>query len=267
MRHPARCLPLLLLLGGCKKVEPAPEELDALLHWMWGRYDDGLDEELAEGGANLWDAVDGDGWTESWDGSVSALTKDEAAAVGVTDRDPADAPGVFLVNVYDCTLPRLEPILLHRAQDELYDGVYDRYDRTYSTSREDFESRASWTMGWDVSYEASLFGTSYSAEIEGGLRAVPEVETSEHGEFLMARTVLPEPARFEGDSRSQPQDYQLEIWQSRGDGTLLHVYGLWREADFGAGITSGDEGSQRILLNNLKQWDDDTEAHCAAGRP
>jgi hypothetical protein len=253
MRHAARTLPLLLLLGGCKKVEPAPKELDALMHWMWSRYDDGLDEELAEGGENLWGAVDGDGWTESWDGSLTALTKDEAAAVGVTDRDPADAPGVFLVNVYTCSLGQLEPILLHKAQDELYEGVYDRYDRAYSTSREDFEARAALTMGWEVSYDASLFGTSYTAEIDGGLRAVPEVEVSAHGEFLMARTVLPEPAEFEGGNRSQPQDYQLEIWQSRGDGTLLHVYGLWRQADFGSGITSESEGSQRILLNNLKQ--------------
>lgn len=267
MRPSLRVLPALLLLGGCKKVEPAPKELDALIHWMWTRYDDGLDEELAEGGENLWDAVDGDGWTEYWDGSLTPLTKDEAAAVGVTDRDPADAPGVFLVNVYTCTLDQLQPILLHKAQDELYEGVYDRYDRTYTTERAAFEDRSSASMAWDVSYDASIFGTAYTAEIVGGLRAVPEVEISTHGEFLMARTFLPEPATFENDNRSQPQDYQLEVWQDRGDGTLLHVYGLWREADFGAGITSADEGSQRILLNNLKQWDDDTEEHCAAGRP
>lgn len=267
MRHALRALPLVLLHCGCRKVEPAPEELDALMHWMWSRYEDGLDDQLAEGGGNLWDAVDGEGWTEAWDGSLTPLTRDEAASVGVTDRDPADAPGVFLVNAYTCSLGELESILLHEAQDELYEGVYDRYERTYTSSREDFEARRTLTMGWQVSYDASLFGTSYTAGIDGGLRAVPEMEVSAHGDLLMARTVMPEPAEFEGDGRSQPQDYQLEIWQPRGDGSLLHVYGLWRQADFGAGITSEGEGSQRILLNNLRQWDDETEGHCAAGRP
>ena len=267
MHRPVPVLALLAVLAGCKQVEPAPKELDALLHWMWQRYEDGTDDALAEGAANLWDAVDGAGLDDHVDGSVTPLTAEEVALVGVTDRDPADAPGVFLVNAYTCTLEQLEPILLHAAQDELYEGVYDRYDRSYTTSREAFEAREISTMAWEVSYEASLFGTAYSAVIEGGLRAIPDVEAARHGAFLMGRTHLPEPAEFEGDSRSQSQDYQLEIWQSRDDGSLLHIYGLWREADFGSGITSADEGSQRLLLNNLRQWDDETEAHCAAGRP
>ena len=267
MNRVACALVLSLSSVGCRKVEPAPTELDALLHWMWQRYDDGTDDELVRGAANLWDAVDGGGLTEHWDGSLSPLTTEEAALVGVTDREPADAPGVFLVNAYACTLARLEPILLHPAQDELYDGVYDEYVRTYDTEPAVFMQRDVRKISWDVSYEASLFGTAYSAEIEGGLRFVPEGDSSARGDFLMGRTVMPEPAVFDGDGSSQPQDYQLEIWQSRGDGTLLHVYGLWRQADFGAGITSADEGSQRILLNNLKQWDDETETHCAEGRP
>lgn len=269
----SRALPLALLglsLTGCKKLDAAPQELDGLLHWFWRNYEDASDEELAEGAVNLYDAVDADSWEELSEGTVSRLTRDEAAAVGVTDRDPADAPGIFLVNVYQCTLGKLEPILLYKDQDVLYDGVYDRYDREYTSSRADYESRASPTMTWDVEYEATILGSSYTANIEGGLRRVPKLddEQSPHGPLVLARTHLPRPAVFEGDGdKSQEQDYQLEIYLSRGDGTLLHVYGMWRQANFGAGFTSEDKGVQTILLNSLADWDTDTEAHCLAGRP
>lgn len=263
-------LPLAAVsLGGCRSIDPAPKELDALVHWMWSKYEEGADEELAEGLVNLYDAVDGDAVEDAEDGTVSALSKDAAAQVGVTDRDPSEAPGVYLVNAYACTLDQLEPILLHKAQDELYEGVYDRYDREYTSPRADFESRAEPFMSWTVEYDASILGAAYTANIVGGLRHVPALddERSPYGPLLMARTYLPEPAAFESDNKSQEQDYQIEIWTSRGDGTLLHVYGLWRQADFGAGITSEDEGTQRLLLNSLADWDDTTEEHCAAGRP
>lgn len=261
-------VPLLATLG-CKKVDPAPRELDALLHWFWTEYSEGTDEELAEGIANLYDAVDAANFEELSDGSVSKLTKDEAALVGVTDRNPADASGVYLVNSYACTLGKLQPILLHKAQDELYDGIYDRYERDYTSSRADFEDRVTTTMGWEVEYDASLLGASYTANIVGGLRFLPALddELSPHGPAMLARTHMPQPAEFESDNKSQDQDYQIEIWVKRKSGELLHVYGLWRQADFGSGFTSDDEGVQRILLNNLAAWDDDTEVLCAEGRP
>ena len=42
---------------------------------------------------------------------------------------------------------------------------------------------------------------------------------------------------------------------------------MWRQADFGGGFDSEDEGSQRLLLNELIAWDDDTEKLCEEGRP
>ena len=256
-----------LIAGGCKKVEPAPKELDDLLHWFWEKYSEGSDEELAEGAVNLYDAVDADGFEELRDGSITDLSADAAALVGVTDRDPADAAGVYLVNVYDCTLPKLEPVLLARNQDELYEGIYDRYDRTYTSSRADFEARVSPTMTWDVQYEASLLSAAYVADLEGGLRHVEAIdaELSPHGPVLLSRTHLVEPARFENDGKSQEQDYQIEIWMKQGGGRILHVYGLWREANYGGSTNSDNEGVQRLLLNSLADWDDTTEEHCADG--
>ena len=267
-RLPALVLPVAVLLGGCKAVDPAPRELDDLLHWFWQKYADGTDEELAEGAVNLYDAVDAASFEELSDGSISDLDRDEAALVGITDQDPAEAAGVYLVNVYDCTLPKLEPILLHRDQATLYDGIYDRYERTYTASRDDFEGRASPTMTWDVEYEASLLGAAYTANLEGGLRYVPTLddELSPHGPVMLSRTHLLEPVTYDGDSnKSQEQDYQVEIYLKQSSGRVLHVYGLWREADYGGTTNSDNEGVQRLLLNSLADWDATTEQHCADG--
>ncbi len=255
------------LLGACKKVEPAPKELDDLLHWFFEKYSEGTDEELAEGAVNLYDAVDAGSFEELMDGSITDLSEDNAELVGVTGQNPSEAAGVYLVNVYACTPPKLEPILLARNQDELYEGIYDRYDRTYTSSRDDFEARVSPTMTWDVQYEASLLGAGYVADLEGGLRHVEAIddELSPHGPVLLSRTHLVEPARFESDNKSQEQDYQIEIWMKQRSGHLLHVYGLWREADYGGTTNSDNEGVQRLLLNSLADWDDTTEEHCADG--
>lgn len=131
-----------LALIGCKKVEPAPEDLDGLLHWFWTHFDDGLDEELADGIVNLHEAVDGDALDEHMDGSISRLDDDEIALVGVTDRDAGDAFGLFLVNVYDCDLDQLEDILVHLDQDELYDDAYDSYTRSYTSDADAFADRS-----------------------------------------------------------------------------------------------------------------------------
>ena len=71
----------------------------------------------------------------------------------------------------------------------------------------------------------------------------------------------------EGSDKSMDQDYQLEIYWPRGPGRVVHAYAMWRQADWGSGFTSDDEGVQRILLNNLIAWDDDTEKLCEEGRP
>lgn len=101
------------------------------------------------------------------------------------------------------------------------------------------------------------------------MRYLPEIdgELSPYGPVLFGRTFMPEPAEFEGDSKSLDQDYQLEVYYERASGEILHAYGLWREADFGVAGTMETEGIQRLLLNNLRSWDDETEKLCEEGRP
>ena len=260
---------LLLTVVACKAVDPAPAELDALLHYLWQRYDDEADDALAEAVVNLDAAVGGDVLAEPFDGAVTRLSEEEAAAVGVTDRDPGLAPGVYLVNAFDCPFDQLEEILSYGAQDELYEGVYDTYSRTFDADRDAWLGQPGGWLTYRIDYSASLLGASYSASSDGALRRIADQgnDLTPFGRSIAQRVVMPRPADFEGDGKSLDQDYQLELYWPRGEGRVVHAYGLWRQADYGAGIDMEDEGTQRILLNNLLDWDDNTAALCAEGRP
>jgi hypothetical protein len=262
-----RWWPWLMVCGGCKAVEPAPPDLDSLLHEAWAAFDGASDAEAAEVAALLHDVVDGDALEGPVDGSVSRLNAGEAALVGVTSRDPALAAGIYLANVIWCDLDQLSEILVHPQQDELYGGVYDSYSRTYDGDTSAWAAGTSDRVGWDLAYEASVLGASYTANARGDLRRVPKVdsETSPHGAVVYARAFMPAPAVFDTDNKTMDQDYQLELYWQRAPGELVHVYGMWRQADWGAGFTSEDASVQRILLNNLADWDETTSELCAEG--
>jgi hypothetical protein len=159
-------------------------------------------------------------------------------------------------------------IFTHPDQAELYPGVYDTYQRDYGGDRDDWLAGDVDTLTWSLDYSASILGSTYSGQTEATLRrAIPDGDAP-FTEAHLVRFFAPEPNVFEGDSeKSFEQDYQFEVYWSRADGQTLHAYGMWRQANWGFGFTSEDESVQRILLNNMANWDDDTEVICADGGP
>jgi hypothetical protein len=255
------------LTFGCKKVEPAPAELDALFHYVWDGYDAGEDEVLHEAIRNLDAAVDGASVDGPADGSLTPLSDEQGALVGVTDRSPTAAAGVYLVNLIRCDLGALEQILTEPAQDQLYEGTYESYSRDYHGDIDGFLQGADHTLSWDVTYTASVLGAGYTASLDSSLRRVVAMddETSPWGDVMLARAYLPEPAEFDSDNKTLDQDYQLEAYWQRAPGEIVHAYAVWRQADWGAGFTSDDDGIQRLMLNALADWDETTDELCASG--
>ena len=257
------------LLGGCRKVEPAPKALDRLFPWFFQMIDEAEDEQLAEGFRNLHKAGKISELEDLVDGSLSDIEAAELGSAEVDAPAPNKAAGVYMLRRLKCSLPQLERALIHQAQDELYTDAYDTYDRTFTTDRSAYVEGAEDLLRWDVRYTATILGKSYESEVIGALRRVPRIdeEQSPFGDTLVARAHIPRPANFEKDGTTLEQDYQIEMYYPMGGGEVLHAYGIWREADFGAGINSDSEGSQRLLLNNLDSWDKETEKNCAEGRP
>jgi hypothetical protein len=258
-------LPLLLVALGCRGVEPAPEDLDGLMHWFWRHYEDGDDESLIEGLRNAHTALDANHLEEPVQGSLTTLDTEDAALVGLGDHDPSRAPGLFLARDFTCKLSALERLLYALDQGETHPDAYDSYTRTYTSSLDDYKARQTPFLAWDVDYVTTLTGTTYSSHIEGGLRYVPELDDGEprSGPLLLARTFMPAPAVFEGESGyALDQDYQIELFYAPGRQRIVHLYGLWREGVFTLGWDMTNEYVQRLILDRMSDWDDETEAAC-----
>ncbi|TNE89431.1 MAG: hypothetical protein EP330_11250 [Deltaproteobacteria bacterium] len=258
-------LALALLLGGCRRVEDAPEDVDGLLHFLWRHAEQGEGTQLTEAVTNLHAAVDADVFTVVVEGSVSDLALDETEPFG-RDVDPTDATGVFIVNRIPCTPAALEAILVHTAQDELRPGTYDSYDRVMADPPAPFLAGDSDRLGWDTTFAVSGFGIAYTASSRSGLRRVSEQPLDE-GAPLVLRSHLLEDAAFDNPDSNNfiRQNYQLEAYWPH-DGEMMHLYATWADTQM-IGFEDEGEQSQRIQLNNLTDWSVETGELCAAGLP
>lgn len=251
------CVTLLALLTGCK-VEPAPEDIDGLTRWFWTEYETATDAELAEAIAHLHTALDGGAVGDPRTGELSDLSPDDVAHVTLdAGTDPTIARGFFMAYRFDCTLHALAPILAYQDQNALYQ-VYDAYARTYTSDAEAFADGSAATLSWEVSITTTLVGTTYTEQVQGGVR--------DGGDALIARTWMPSPAVFEDSDWSFDQDYQIEAWYEPTPGELVHLYGIWRWMELGS-IDMNSDGMLNTTLNNMQDWDDHTAELCASGLP
>lgn len=259
----------MLLLLACAPLDPAPADLDGLLHYLWDHYDEGTDEQLAEVQRNV-HAVLGETLTETIDGTVTDLDAEQVALVEMTDVDPEAAQGLFIARPVACTLEQLERVVSYLEQIELYPDAYETYSRSYTSDYDAYMARETPFLSWEIENTNTLLGAWYSSVAIGRLRYLPDLgsELTPFGPSLHSRIVMTEPATFEeGSSKSLVQNYQLELFYERSAGELVHVYATWQEGDFGGGVSTEDEAVQRLVVNNMAAWDDDTEALCAEGRP
>jgi hypothetical protein len=258
---------MLITSLGCRNIEPAPEDFDEIMHYLWYKADSGTDEELAQAIRNLHLAIDGDSLIEARDGTLARLVTDEIDFVE-NAGDPSIAPGIYLLNPYICSLTELTEIITHADQEALYPNVYESYQRNYVNSRDDFVDGSSDRLNWTLEYGASLLGSSYTASLLSMMRRIPDLgdEQNSFGEAILWQAHLIEPADFGDSSKSLNQDYQIDLYYPYNN-SIIHAYAMWREASYGAGFSTEDEAVQRITLNNLVDWDKQTETLCADGIP
>ncbi len=276
---------LCTLLGAsaCKPVDEAPPDLDALLHTAWQLYPDGEDTELAAAMADVVRLANLDELQDqAVDGRQSPLGAEELDLVDLfappdddgswSRPDPALAAPIFLFNLFDCTRQQLEPVLYALDQNAQYEA-YDSYSRTYTSELTDFAQGSSSFISWEAESQASNLATgSYSQLLLGGLRRVPPPALEDDDpvgslitdDAVLARTWIPFPAHTDRDAIRFEQDYQIEAYIPVTEGRMLHLYGVWRQLDLGGLGTLEGDGVARIVLNNLVDWDDTTEALCAA---
>ncbi len=254
---------ILLALTACKDVAEAPTDLDGLVRFTWSSFD-GSAEELDQALTNLDEVLDWQGLSELQDGTVSDLTADDLALVGLEDLDSEALGGVYMLNPLACEFEHLEEILLYAHQDELWD-IYTSYQRTFTGDEDAYRSGTAESVDWRVDYSSEVLTTPYDAWLGEEIR---RVTTETWGDVIQLRRAMPEPCVFAEDSDYVfAQDYTIRTFWQRAPGDLVHLYGMWREVDFGAGLTSDDEALQRLLLNGLADLDEEAEQYCLDGVP
>ncbi len=261
---------LAFALAGCNATPPAlaPEEVDHNLRWFWVHGDSADDATLLDGANKLAVAGKADTRTAPLKGQMrERLVAADLAPVGLEAQDPSTARGLIVVNLFDCTLDKLERILIALDQQAQYEGVYDSYARRYTSDADAYLGRGASRLTWEVDVKASLpIADTYTSALRGGVRRVPgPADGATKGDFLVARTWLTAPATFAETSTSWfRQDYQVEVFWEQAPGRIFHGYGMWRDIKVGGfGLTIEDNGLVNIVLDNLVKWDDETAKLCA----
>lgn len=265
-----KLLVLALFALGCNTTPPtpAPDAIDENLRWFWVNGDVVDDAQLIAAAEKLSVAGKADTRTTPLKGGLrKRLESADLANVGLQDVDPSTARGLLIVNLYDCTLDKLQNILIAQDQMSQYTDVYKSYVRTYTTDADAFRSKSKDVISWTVDASAALpIDDVYTSKLKGGVRRVKApADSATKGDFLIARTYLTGPAVFASSTSTSwfKQDYQLEVFWEQSPGRIFHAYAMWRDIRAGGfNLSIEDDGFFNIVLDNLVNWDTKTAELC-----
>ena len=186
---------MLFFMIGCQKIDPAPQDVDGLAHYLWQHFDDDDSENLAAGILNLHQTIDANNLSEIQKGSISALTQPEINLVNKENQDASLLNGVYFANIIPCSVEFAEQSIYATNQDELHPGDYVRYDRSYTSDFEAYTAREEFLLTWETNYEVDGLGYSYEAWLDSAMRYIPSVEdiedpTIDLGAAFLSRGVL-----------------------------------------------------------------------------
>src|SRR5262245_5229193 len=99
-------------------VDQADAELETTSHWMWSKYDSADNEALTElvGRLNLVVESARKNGDMPLQKRLSRLSLEEAAKVGLKDRDTAQAVGMMIASEVECSLDQIEHITISKQQ-------------------------------------------------------------------------------------------------------------------------------------------------------
>ena len=256
-------------LASCGSSAPhAPDKIADLMPYFWKSWDAAPQAQMAEAVVNLGYATTEVTAGHPMKAELDSMTADGIAGLGLSDRDPGKTAGLLIVNVFKCTLPQVEKILIDLDQIRMYPSQYDSYSRAYTDSHDNYLARKQETLHWVADITSTHLYTM-SEELLGGMRFVPDQGNgkSPFGPALIGRTLMPSPALFGDPSNEWNQDYQVEVYFEREPNRIVHAYATWREVHLPLNFESGKPFYTSQSLDNMVSWDQMTEDACSAGKP
>ncbi len=265
--RPTVCLLALLSLG-CRRPDPAPTELDELLHFFMAQVDQQDHERIIEGTENLvawYEASEEAAAGEPFGGTVSDLTQAEVDALAELkwDPDPALATGVFAVSELSCDLDAAAAIALEPDQMALFPDNYSAYERSYDTDSQCYLDDRCDAVDWTSEIEDAFLGSygemSYRVVVK--LRRSRDEETVPRA--MLVRSIMPEAAEEEVSWGGFEQGYHIEIYVPHGQG-ILHAYGMWSYG-WASFMDEEDDPLAGQYVAGLLDFEADLERLCTEG--
>lgn len=265
--------------SGCRVPDPAPVELDDIVHFGFSRYaadeDDLNDRTLADVAENLtqwWannDIDDLEGFEATDDTRLTQEDLDTLSPVPEV-MDGEAAIGVIVGRRTDCTLQDIDRLYLNDDQGSLFPDNYVSYDRTRTSEFDCFQSgdceEATWTT--DIVQEQQVLGTiTYEFTLASGIRQVDAVPADGSlgdptVQARLSRTWMLEPAVLTPSIADFRQSYQLEI-MTPWNGGIIHMYGMWTELQSDA-LNTESAIFINSYIDGLRDTLDELEVHCQA---
>jgi len=268
-------LAVALSFSACTPPPPAPEGLDDAARFVFREFyaDDatvgvgltGLlnwyDDEgysLAGQGATIDEQTETEGVQPASAFTLADLQWEDLARLSLPDddRNLEDANGTVSLQEMPCTWSETEALLTRPDQEVVFEGTFDSYDRTYVTSRDDYES----------AHESLEFASILSAlpdlhaddHVHDGLESTVMITTNQiastelgvtleyeylldfrHGIYEVQGELTPvwmilswlkEPASGQGGANTFEQSYSLEVTYGTDD-TSLRIFANWSFVD------------------------------------
>ena len=259
----------VLASSACHSLDPAPQALEDMLPWLYPNWETASDSELAARFVELGGAATPVTVGNPLKGRLGKLGPHSIAPYNLSPRDISKADGLFLFNAFHCTLPQLEKILIAKEQDTLFPDSYVGYQKIYETNIDDYKARKTNILHWQSNLTANKVVATLEETLEGGVRFIPDQGKAKTpwGAALVAWTLMPNPAKLNDPDYFWRQDYQIEMYYERSPNEIVHAYGMWREVYVTSFFDSTTDGFVDRVTDALIQWDTQTEANCAAGKP
>jgi len=237
-----------------------PQVMSGLMPWLWSNFKDGSASALAEGVQNLHEVTGAATLDAPEDGALPDLTALALRDLSISpDPEPDRARGLYVVNSFSCTIEQLESILVDLDQADLYDDIYEDYDRDYTSNADAYSEGWTDTLEWDAEATVSSLLVRYTQQLRGGLRYL---SGTERGPALVARSFMTEPAEIDGDA-SFDQLYVIEVFYERAAGEMVHVSGQWRDMDLGGGVDMDSDVMLALMVEGVLGRDERTAELCA----
>jgi hypothetical protein len=265
----------LLFVSACTPPPPAPEGLDDAARFVFREfYSD--DATVGAGLTGLMNWYQDEGYSLEGQGATidedteledvrpaSAFTLanlewEDLARISLPDdgRDLVAANGIVSLQEMPCTWIETEALLTRSDQNVVFEGTFDSYERTYVTSRDDYEAaRESLAFTPILSSLPDLHAPDY---VHDGLEPSVMLTTNHiastelgvtlnydylldfrHGLYEVQGEQLPvwmilswlkEPASGPGGANTFEQSYSIEVTYGTGDSSL-RIFANWSYVD------------------------------------